>query len=81
MIYFPASTGIVVHVIDYRSGRSPYEWEHDAFGEGTTAARCLADNTGGTFTAAESPAALIEALENTLGCPLLGGAFESRRAG
>lgn len=67
---------LTVHVIGFRVRGRHFAWqEGDApqegeYGNETPVARCLADQTGGTYTRAESLDELIGALKRTLGCPI-----------
>jgi Ca-activated chloride channel family protein len=55
---------VTVHVLSYKIA--------DSLGsDGVFASRCLADETGGLYVAAETTEELVEALEKTLACPLV----------
>lgn len=76
------SMNLTVHVIGFRvRGES---FDPTSFGDGGfekggyTAARCLADQTGGLYLSAESTDELVDALRQTLGCALLSDATGSR---
>lgn len=57
---------LTVHVIGYRV--KDFSWTGEqSIGE----VKCLADKNGGLYITAESEQDLIEALEKTLGCPML----------
>lgn len=57
---------LTVHVIGYRV--KDFSW----MGEQTIGeVKCLADQNGGLYITAESEQDLVEALEKTLGCPML----------
>lgn len=57
---------LTVHVIGYRV--KDFSWMGEqSIGE----VKCLADKNGGLYITAESEQDLIEALEKTLGCPML----------
>ena len=65
---------ITVHVIGFRVSVDFFAWnnpEQDPH-SAATVARCLADETGGEFVSAETVDALVEALQMTLGCPVIG---------
>lgn len=71
-----AATGIdtTVHVIGFKVRGSYFSWDRDSdndYNVAESVSRCLADRTGGTYTAAETLDELIEALRETLGCQLL----------
>lgn len=69
---------LTVHVIGFKIRGETFD--PTRFGEGGfekgghTAARCLADRTGGLYLAAEDTEELIDALQQTLGCALLSDA-------
>ena len=57
---------LTVHVIGYRV--KDFSWMGEqSIGE----VKCLADQNGGLYVTAESEQDLVEALEKTLGCPML----------
>jgi Ca-activated chloride channel family protein len=57
---------LTVHVIGYRV--KDFSWTGEqSIGE----VKCLADQNGGLYVTAESEEDLVEALEKTLGCPML----------
>jgi Ca-activated chloride channel family protein len=57
---------LTVHVIGYRV--KDFSWTGEqSIGE----VKCLADKNGGLYITAESEQDLIEALEKTLGCPMM----------
>ncbi|EDM31443.1 hypothetical protein RTM1035_19001 [Roseovarius sp. TM1035] len=66
---------LTVHVIGFRVVHDPFSWNSpEAQGyDGQTVAKCLADATGGVFVSTETVDELVEALRETLGCPLIGG--------
>ncbi|MGR3503715.1 vWA domain-containing protein [Pseudaestuariivita sp.] len=70
-----AAADLTVHVIGFRV-RAPYfDWESGEGGDHeteVTVARCLSDLTGGTYTSAETVDDLVRALDETLGCPVVG---------
>ena len=67
-----SGTDITVHVVGFRVRADFFNWEGgDAKPEierVPAIARCLADDTGGTYTSAETLQELIDALRETLGC-------------
>ena len=61
-----AATQLTIHIIGYRM--KGLSWT----GEGSILdAKCLAETNGGLYISTESKQDLIEALEKTLGCPML----------
>lgn len=65
-------TDTTVHVIGFKVRSTFFSWnsqDDDAAPESVS--RCLADQTGGTYTSAETLDQLIAALRATLGCKLL----------
>ena len=71
-----AETGadLTVHVIGFRVTVDFFTWnnpEQDPH-TSTTVARCLADETGGLFVPTETVDELVAALQQTLGCPVIG---------
>ncbi|ARE83448.1 vWA domain-containing protein [Roseovarius sp. MS2] len=66
---------LTVHVIGFRVVHDPFSWNSpEAQGyDGQTVAKCLADATGGVFVSTETVDELVDALRETLGCPLIGG--------
>lgn len=68
------SRNLTVHVIGFRAVVDFFSWnnpEQDPTGS-TTVARCLADETGGVFVTTETVDELVAALQQTLGCPVIG---------
>ena len=57
---------LTVHVIGYRPKGFSWTGEESILG-----AKCLADENGGLYIAAETREDLIEALDKTLGCPMV----------
>jgi Ca-activated chloride channel family protein len=57
---------LTVHVIGYRPKGFSWTGEESILG-----AKCLADENGGLYIAAETREELIEALDKTLGCPMV----------
>ena len=77
---------LVVHVIGFKVRGNHFSWDsqgRDDYANGTTVARCLADTTGGQYFSTETASELADALEQTLGCALIGHALPhgQRRAG
>ena len=72
------SPGLTVHVIGFKIRGETFDPTSFGLGGfekgGDTAARCLADRTGGLYVSAESTDELTEALQLTLGCALLSDA-------
>ncbi len=65
---------LTVHVIGFRAVVDFFAWnnpEQDPH-TSTTVARCLADETGGTFVSTDTVEELVAALQDTLGCALIG---------
>ena len=66
---------LTVHVIGFRVVYDPFAWdspEAGVFSGGDSVARCLADATGGMYVSTETVDELAEALQETLGCALIG---------
>ncbi|MEL7115991.1 MAG: VWA domain-containing protein [Pseudomonadota bacterium] len=66
---------LTVHVIGFRVVVDFFSWnspEQDPLS--TTVSRCLADETGGLFVSTETVDELVDALNATLGCPVIGHA-------
>jgi Ca-activated chloride channel homolog len=55
---------LTVHVIGYRA-------HDDSIGMGIYQSRCLADETGGLYISVDTTDQLVEALQKTLGCPIV----------
>jgi Ca-activated chloride channel family protein len=69
------SANLQVHVIGFKVVNDFFSWnspEHKADLEGGTVAKCLADQTGGLFVSTETVDELTAALNQTLGCALVG---------
>lgn len=69
--------GLVVHVIGFRVRVDFWTWdnpEQKSYSARDSVAKCLADRTGGMFVTTETVDELVEALRETLGCPLIGRA-------
>ncbi|PWJ18255.1 vWA domain-containing protein [Jannaschia seohaensis] len=65
---------LTIHVIGFRATRDFFAWdnpEQQEFG-GDTVAKCFADRTGGLFLSTETVDELVEALQATLGCLVVG---------
>lgn len=65
---------LTVHVIGFRAEVDFFAWNNPEQNplDGTTVARCLADETGGLFVTTETVDELVAALQRTLGCPVIG---------
>ncbi len=73
---FQTSRDLTVHVIGFKVQVDTFAWnnpEQKTYEEGKTVAKCLADRTGGKFVSTETVDELVAALQDTLGCPLIGG--------
>ena len=57
---------LAIHCLDYRPKGFSWTGEESILG-----AKCLADENGGLYIAAETREELIEALDKTLGCPMV----------
>lgn len=67
-----AGFDLTVHVIGFKVRDKFFQWQSQAGQEpGETAARCLADQNNGKYISAESTDDLVQALRETLGCPLV----------
>lgn len=80
-----ASTGadLTVHVIGFRVVSDFFSWnnpEAKTYSDGKTVAKCLADRTGGRFVATETVDELVAALQQTLGCLVIGNAASPVRS-
>lgn len=75
---------LTVHVIGFRAAVDFFGWntpEQDPRAA-ETVARCLADETGGLFMSTQTVEELVQALQQTLGCPVIGAApARARRHG
>lgn len=61
-----------VHVIGFKVRDRFFQWDsQDAAKSGDSAARCLAEETGGLYVSTETTQELIEALQKSLACPVL----------
>ncbi|GFE52317.1 hypothetical protein So717_40700 [Roseobacter cerasinus] len=66
---------LTVHVIGFKVRDDHFGWDDpqdNGYERRVTVARCLADQTGGTYAPAETLDELTEALTRTLGCQLIG---------
>lgn len=73
-----------VHVIGYKVVGDFFSWnnpEAKEYSGGQTVAKCLADQTGGLFVSTETVDELVAALNQTLGCPVIGRGPTTRRVG
>ncbi len=61
-----AAADLTVHIIGYRM--KDFSWTGE---QSILDAKCLAEENGGLYIGTESKQELIEALEKTLGCPML----------
>ncbi|WP_235962653.1 vWA domain-containing protein [Jannaschia marina] len=71
------AANLTIHVIGYKAEGDFFSWDNPEATEvprGDIVAKCLADTTGGTFAATDTVEELVEALWETLGCPLVGRA-------
>lgn len=69
-----AGHDLTVHIVGFRVAIDFFAWnnpEQDPH-SASTVARCLADATGGTFVNTETVDELVTALQDTLGCPVIG---------
>ncbi len=64
---------LTVHVVGFRVSSDLFAWNNpeQTFGEDTVA-KCFADQTGGVFVTTETVDELVQALQRTLGCPVIG---------
>ena len=64
---------LTVHVIGFQLVQDPFSWNSiEAFQRAQDRIRCLTDQTGGTYVTAQTLDELIGALQQTLGCPVIG---------
>ncbi|MDD9910321.1 MAG: VWA domain-containing protein [Ahrensia sp.] len=66
---------LTVHVIGFKVRDRQFNWQSQKGVDqqhGKTIARCLADRTGGKYVSTESIGELVQALQETLACPMVG---------
>lgn len=66
---------LTVHVIGFRVEYDPFAWdspEAGVFSGGASVAKCLSDRTGGLYVDTKTVDELTAALQQTLGCALIG---------
>ena len=66
---------LTIHVIGYKAESDFFSWnnpEASQIPKGDTVAKCLSDATGGRFVSTQTVEELVEALQETLGCALIG---------
>jgi Ca-activated chloride channel family protein len=74
---------LTIHVIGFRGEGDIFVWnnpERPRFAN-PTAAKCLSDRTGGLFVSTETVDDLVNALQETLGCALIGEVRPARQTG
>lgn len=74
---------ITVHVVGFKVRAEFFQWQaQGAFGDETVpaVARCLSDRTGGLYVSAETIDELVQALQQTLGCPAISEARGNRNS-
>ena len=80
-----AQSGLTVHVIGFKVRGEHFAYDgtsgEQEYENADTIARCLADRTGGMYVAAQSLGELIGALQQTLGCAVIGQALAPQRQG
>jgi Ca-activated chloride channel family protein len=67
--------GLTVHVIGFKMRGDYFSWGSQGatdYTETSTVAQCLAERTGGQYVNAETVDDLVAALQETLGCKLIG---------
>lgn len=70
-----AAAGLTVHVIGFRVEVDFWTWdnpEQESYSNERTVARCLAERTGGMYVSTETVDDLVAALNDTLGCAVIG---------
>lgn len=65
-----ADNDVTVHVIGFKVRAQHFQWNGQGAKNRETSARCLADKTGGKFLSTETTQELIEALRDTMACPM-----------
>ncbi len=68
------SADLTVHVIGFKVRGDFFGWNSTAreqYENANSVARCLADRTGGQYFATETAQELAQALNDTLGCPMI----------
>ena len=73
---------ITVHVIGFKVRGRFFEWrsaDKVKDGDAITVASCLPEQTGGKYVSTESMEELVQALQKTLGCPLMSSRGQSTR--
>jgi Ca-activated chloride channel family protein len=73
---------LTIHVIGFKVRADFFSWDNpeqtdDARIEATTVAECMSEKTGGKYVSAETVDELSAALEDTLGCQII-GSLQSR---
>lgn len=65
---------LTVHVVGFKVRFDFFSWDNPEQGSAgqDTVAKCLAEKTGGTYTSTETVDELVSALNETLGCALIG---------
>jgi Ca-activated chloride channel family protein len=69
-----SDTDTTIHVIGFKTRGAFFSWDRqndNDYNVSESVSRCLADQTGGTYTSAETLDQLTAALRKTLGCQLL----------
>ena len=77
-----AAPWLKVHVIGFRVEVDFWTWnnpEQEIATPERTVARCLAEKTGGLFVTTETVDELVDALQATLGCPVIGHVTRQRK--
>lgn len=77
-----AARDLTIHVIGFRVVADPFAWdspEAGVYSDGASVAKCLSDGTGGRYVSTDTVDELAEALQETLGCALIGQIPPARR--
>lgn len=77
-----AARDLTIHVIGFRVVADPFAWdspEAGIYSDGASVAKCLSDGTGGMYVSTQTVEELADALQETLGCALIGQVALSRR--